>query len=70
MQTKAVAREASRGCFAEVAPQMEPVGDLDGSGRPDAGALSKEQGPVATDDLDPRKFGRPSRGSALLATRE
>lgn len=65
-----VAGDAPLGRFAEVAPQMEPVGDLDRGGRPDSGALGEEWSAVAADDLDPWALGQPGRDSARLAIRQ
>jgi hypothetical protein len=38
-QARAMAGDAPLGGFAEVAPEVETVGNLDGSGCPDAGAF-------------------------------
>ncbi|MQY39803.1 hypothetical protein SRB17_78310 [Streptomyces sp. RB17] len=62
-----MAGDAPLGRFAEVAPEVEPVGDLDRGGRPDAGALGEERGAIAADDLDPRVLGQPGRDSARVA---
>jgi hypothetical protein len=66
-EARAVAGDTPLGRFAEVAPQVEPVGDLDRGGRPDAGAPGEEWSAVAADDLDPRALGHPGRDSDRLS---
>lgn len=56
--------------LAGVAPEVEPVGNLDGGGCPDAGAFCEERSTVTADDLDPRTFGQPGRDCARLAIRQ
>ncbi len=69
-EARAVARDASLSRFAEVAPEVEPIGNLDGGGRANAGALGEEWGAIAADDLDPRMIGQPGRDGASLAIRQ
>jgi hypothetical protein len=49
---------------------VEPVGDLDGDRRANAGSLGEERGAIAADDLDPRTLGQPGRDAAGLAVRQ
>ncbi|GLX48718.1 hypothetical protein Shyhy01_16680 [Streptomyces hygroscopicus subsp. hygroscopicus] len=61
-----MAGDAPLSRFAEVAPEVEPVGDLDGGGRANAGTFGEERGAIAADNLDPRMLGQPGRDAASL----
>lgn len=65
-----MAGDAPLGSFAEVAPEVEPVRDLDCGGRPDPGALGEERGTVTAHDLDPRVFGQPGGDRARFTIRQ
>lgn len=53
--------DALLGGFAQVVPEVPPVGDLEGLWGAAGGAVGEEGSAVAADDLDARTLGEPGR---------
>jgi hypothetical protein len=62
--------DAPLGSFAQVVPEVPPVGDLECLRCPAGGAFSEKRNTIAADDLDAGMLGEPRRRRVRLPVRQ